>query len=120
LCAFSIVPVAGIAAEPLPTLRAKTARYYSKVALRRNFEGAFYAGGFRADACQRRSRVRVRCRVGWFNGDFEYFGHTVIWFTADQAGTVWNYAYGITRLDTYCLQVLKKPRASCTKTYRVS
>jgi hypothetical protein len=114
-----MVPVAGIAAKPLPTLSAKTARYYSKVALRRNFKGGFYAGGFRADGCQRRSRVRVRCRVGWFQGDFTYDGHTVIWYTADETGVMWNYAYTITRVDTYCLQVLMKPIATCTKTYGV-
>lgn len=111
---------AAVAAERLPTLTSKQARFYSKVALQRNFEGMFYAGGFKVRDCTRRSRVRVRCQVGWFQGDYSFFGNTVIWLTAARDGTIhWNYAYGVSRLDTYCFQVLKKSEASCTKTYRV-
>ena len=107
-------------AVALPTLTAKEARFYSKEALRRNFLGMFYAGSFRARNCSRRSRVRVRCHVDWFQGDYSFSGNTVIWLTAGRDGTTdWNYAYRVFRLDTYCFQVLKKPEASCTKTYRV-
>lgn len=109
-------------AQRLPTLTAKDARYYSKVAIRRNFKERFSAATFKADQCRRRSRVRVRCRVGWYQGDMSYSGHTVIWLTragGAGTGTEWNYAYGIGRLDTYCFQVLNKPEAECTKTYRV-
>ena len=107
-------------AVALPTLTAKEARFYSKVALRRNFSGMFYAGSFRASNCSRRSRVRVRCQVGWFQGDYSFSGSAVIWLTPGRDGTTdWNYAYTVLRLDTYCFQVLKKSEPSCTKTYRV-
>lgn len=114
--AFISVPVA---AQALPTLTASSARYFSKVALKRNFGSAFYAPTFKAKDCVRRSRVRVRCAVGWFAGDVSFYGHSVIWLTDEADGVNWNYAYTITRLDTYCSDVRKRPLSECSKTYRV-
>lgn len=109
-----------VSARTLPTLTRADARDYSVTALRRYFQGDFYLGGFNANCSDRISRVRVRCGVAWYNGDFGFHGRTVIWYSLQPDGVHWNYAFDITRLDTYCLQVQRRPASHCIKRYHVS
>jgi len=118
--------------HPGPELTRGQARYYSEVALLRYFKGGFDAGGsrpcsdcqfehqFNPNCTKRLSRVRIRCAVGWYLGDWAFSGHTTIWLTpASGGGIEWNYAFSINRLDTYCSEVEHRPESVCTKQYRV-
>lgn len=90
------------------------ARHYSKAALRENFK-LFYGASFRHHCTV--TRAHGRCAVSWFDGDFSFYGHTRIWYTRESGRLYWNYAYTITRVNTYCSQV--QHRKHCTRTYRV-
>lgn len=105
-------------ASGLPTLTKSQAQYYTRKAIVRNFGSLFYAGGYRR-ICKRASRIRFRCAVSWFNGDFAFSGRVVIWLDSRDGDTWWNYAYGITRFDEYCALVQNRPVADCVKRYRV-
>lgn len=120
---FALVPGGAFAQPPLPripTLSKTDAAYYVGQALVRRFKGAYrYKGGYRR-RCGRVNRLRVRCRVGWFVGDGYYSGKVTVWHVRDPddpTQILWNYAYTIRLLDTYCKYVTKGKR--CTRTYRV-
>lgn len=100
----------------VPTLTLTSANRYLRVALRRRFRGAFYAGGYRA-RCLRASRTAYQCSPSWFQGDASFYGPARIWLSSRSGDTWWNYSWRITRIDTYCSQV--QHRHHCTKLYVV-
>jgi hypothetical protein len=107
------------APPPLPTLTRAGALHYAIAALRRRFKSAFYRDGFVGTCKQRISRTRRRCQVGWYQGDFSFGGHAVIWYSVSAGAVWWNYAYNIKRIDTYCLQVMHGSLSTCTRRYVV-
>jgi hypothetical protein len=110
-----VVPAA---ASTIPAITRGDAAHYSKVALKADFKGYFYAGGFRA-RCRLTDRTHARCQVGWFQGDFFFNGTTRIWYTQDAKGVVfWNDAYRIVRTNDYCRSV--QHRRHCTRTFQVN
>jgi len=65
--------------------------------------------------------VRDRCAVKWWQGDATFYGETTIWLTpASRGQVVWNYAFTINELDTYCSEVERLPLSACTKQYSVA
>jgi hypothetical protein len=103
---------------PLPTLGIAEAKSYVRSALKRNFKGS-YSGGYgkKVAACQRRSKVRVRCdHVSWVVGDVSFAGKATIWLTRENGEPFWNYAYTIKRTNEYCMATGGR---RCTKTFGV-
>ena len=113
-------PLAPPAPPKLPKLTAQAAQHWSAVALKRNFKGLFYLGGFRVTHSQRISRTKIRDSVAWYQGDYLFNGKTTIWYSFDTQGrTAWNYSYDITRVDDYCHSVQHRPLSKCSKHYHV-
>lgn len=102
-------------ASRIPSITRTAAAHYSAVVLRRKF-GSLY--GF-AHRCRRTDRTHARCRVGWFQGDGSFYGRTRISYSrAPDGEVVWDYAYRIVLLDTYCAQV--QHRHHCTHIFVVN
>jgi hypothetical protein len=87
--------------QSLPMLTKSDARYYLKVALKRNFRGAYRSQlpehiQPHIKACTRLSRIRVRCGAEWLSvNGYLYKGRGIIWYSKPHAHVLWNYSYVI-------------------------
>jgi hypothetical protein len=94
-------------AEVVPRLAVSEAKTQIRGVLRDRFGGSYTHGnGRRLEGCERRSRLRVRCRrVSWFAGDTTFQGYVTVWRAAVGSAGDWelDHAYRITQTNEYCV-----------------
>jgi hypothetical protein len=94
----------------VPRLGREAAKHLIRLTLRERFARDYRAGNHKRIAgCDRRSRVRMRCRASWSAGDVSWRGRVTVWNSREGETVRWNYSYAIKRTNEAC---------NCTKTIR--
>lgn len=120
LLLIGLLITSSASASRLPTLETEQAEGYMQIALERHpalhIDDAL--PGSRPISCGIESkRTATRCWLEWAVGDWSYSGEGTIWESWLGGRAIWNYAYRIHRLDTYCALVEHRPKRDCTKVF---
>lgn len=99
-----------------PYLSPSMAKRFMRQELTVEFDSFRYADPV-INRCDRRSRSRMRCNVGWWIGDSSFRGRITIWLYRARGGVYYDRAYRIVHTDDYCKFVTFG--ANCSTVYRV-
>ena len=114
---FSFAPLQAV---HTPRVTRTLAQHYMRLALHSRFGAAFDHSPEQLVKCTIGiSAKRRSCKMGFFEGDVEWFGRGQIWFQPCGSATCWYYSYRIIELNTYCLQVTHKSFARCSRKHVV-
>jgi len=98
----------------LPTLTIGDARYLSWELLAFDFRNRFLRGKFKEVACRRIERVKVKCRVFWYQARKVYIGAITTYLSLPREGGLVHFRYRIRRYNAVCW-AYRNPR-SCPRT----
>jgi hypothetical protein len=102
------------------TLTKATARARTRRVMRREFRDYWLAGYNRKVMCQRRSRIRQRCKVSVVVGDVLLWGKVTIYPKRERTWEMPYYRASIRTYNEYCHIVNERPLSECVTKRRRS
>lgn len=98
----------------LPKLTQPDAKRYAKQSIESKVEYFSLFDGSRVRCNQRISRVRIRCKFKWANGDMSAKGRVTVWYRWKRGDVWWQARARMKLLDEYCYYELDRPKSQCT------
>jgi hypothetical protein len=105
------------ATSKLPKLHGPDATDFARKGLVREFPFAADPASRDLDCNKRLNRVRFRCHASFFAGDGTFEGTIQVRYILKAQNRLgYRYTLRVIHTDTYCLDVLDKPREQCQDT----
>jgi thermitase len=79
----------------LPTMKPGEANGYARQLLDAAFKRRFTNGHAYSRSCERSSRTRFLCTIGWHYGPEHYRGTVTVWYAPERTGVYWYGSYVI-------------------------